>query len=235
MAAPPAGRTALVVGLAGSALAAVGDLLILGRPVSGRDFDRATGLVPEDLTSGDRWRSLWNGVPLAAGRIRLGTLIGIGGVGLLAAGGLGGAARALPSGPLHDLAVASVAVFAVAGASTHHRCAAGVLTRRQLGAGERSEDHDRPRPPEGLLAVSAAATLGSLAVLSLVLTEATRRSGAGWWRAALRTPFPWVAAALATTGRLPAPVGGFLRPASISCGLLLSLVARGCRSPASLG
>lgn len=224
-----------MVGLVGGALAAAGDVLILGRPVSGRDFDRATGLVPAGLADGDRWRSLWNGVPLSAGRIRLGTLIGIGGIGLLAAGGLGGAARAVPPGPLRDLAVASVAVFAVAGASTHQRCAAGVLTRRRRGAREGSEDHDRPVPPDGLLAATAAATLGSLAVLSLVLTEAARRNGPGWWREVLRTPFPWVAAALATNGRLPAPVGGYLRPASISSGLLLSLTARAHARPASPG
>ena len=224
-----------MVGLAGGALAAAGDVLILGRPVSGRDVDRATGLVPAYLAAGDRWRSLWNGVPLSTVRIRLGTLVGIGGIGLLAAGGLGGAARAVPPGPLHDVAVASVAVFAVAGASTHHRCAAGVLARRRLGAGEGSEDHDRAGLPDGLLAISAAATLGSLAVLSLVLTEAARRTGPGWWWEALRTPFPWVAAALATFGRLPAPVGGWLRPASISSGLLLSLAARAYPQPAPAG
>ena len=222
------GRTA--GGLAGALLAAVGDVAILARPVSGRDFDRANGLVPPPLAD-ERWRSLWNGVELSGSRIRVGTATGLVGIGLLSGCALAGAARGLPAGPQRVVGTVSVAVFAVAGGLTHYCCGAGVLARQAIRAGEwegeaRSPDvapdlaPDRPR---GLLTASAVATLAALAVLSLDLTLAAHRRGHDWRRQAGVTPFPWVLASLATTGRLPAPVGGFLRPASISCGLLVAL------------
>ena len=89
----------MLAGLAGSALAAVGDVLILGRPSSGGDFDRATGVVPGHLEREQRWRSLWNGAIHSRARIRAGTVVGVVGIGLLTGTGLRGTAQALGPGP----------------------------------------------------------------------------------------------------------------------------------------
>jgi hypothetical protein len=72
-----------------------------------------------------------------------------------------------------------------------------------------------------LLTISAAASLSALAIFSASLTvEALgrRNSAPAWWSAV--TPLPCVMATLLTFGVLPAPVGGYARPASISIGLM---------------
>ena len=117
-------------------------------------------------------------------------------------------------------ATASASAFAVSGVLTHQCCAGVVLAHRRAR-------HDVPGPgraPRGgtrLLALSTAASLGSLAVHSASLTVSAlrRRQPGPAWRSAV-TPFPSVLAALLTFGALPAPVGGYARPASISIGLM---------------
>ena len=72
-----------------------------------------------------------------------------------------------------------------------------------------------------LFAVSAVGTLSSLAALSAVRTADALLPHAGApTSSSVLTPFPCVLAALLTFGRLPAPIGGYARPASISLGLL---------------
>jgi hypothetical protein len=86
-----------------------------------------------------------------------------------------------------------------------------------------SDDEARraPRSATPLLAISTAATLGALAAYSASLTVAAlrRRDSAGAWQAVV-TPLPSVMATLLSFGALPAPVGGYARPASISIGLM---------------
>jgi hypothetical protein len=75
------------------------------------------------------------------------------------------------------------------------------------------------------LGVSATATLSALAVFSADMNVrglCSPAAGPAW--AAFVTPFPFVLFTLLTFGALPAPLGGYLRPASISTGLLLYLV-----------
>ena len=111
-------------------LAAVGDVLILGRPCLGADFDRAVGLVPSDIEVEDRWRSLWNGAILPSSRIRAGTLTGMVGIGVLEWFGLRGAAQAIDPGVERTVATGSAAAFALAGI-IHWSCGAVVLAYRQ--------------------------------------------------------------------------------------------------------
>jgi hypothetical protein len=222
---PGSGRRGLaLVGLAGALLTAMGDVLILGRPCSGRDFDDAAGMVPAHIDADPRWRSMWNGAGFPPRRIRVGTLAGHVGIGLLQWLAMRGISRTIQAGPERRIATASATAFAVSGVLTH-QCCATVITAYQRatedplepGTGQRRS----PRSVTRLLAASAAAALGSLAAFSGSLTVAALRGprSAPAWRSAV-TPFPCVMATLLSFGVLPAPVGGYARPASISTGLI---------------
>lgn len=221
----PAGeRDLALLGLTGALLSAVGDVLILGRSCSGREFDRATGMVPPHVDADDRWRSLWNGAQLPVRRLHAGALVGDVGIGLLQGLALRGLSRTLPAGPERRVAAAAASTFAVSGVLTHQCCAGVVLAHRRTrheAPGSRAGSGRAPRGGTRLLAVSTAASLGSLAAFSASLTVSAlrRRQPGPAWRSAV-TPFPPVLAALLTFGALPAPVGGYARPASISIGLI---------------
>jgi hypothetical protein len=221
----PTGRRRLaLVGLTGALLSGIGDVLILGRSCSGRDFDQAVGLVPAHIDADPRWRSMWNGAPLPTRRIHAGTLAGYVGIGLVQWLALRGIGRTIPAGRERKIATASATAFAVSGVITHQGCATVILAyKRAMEEALESMDGDSrsPRSATRLLAVGAAATLGALAVFSSSLTVAAlrhRNSAPSWWSAV--TPLPCVLATLSTFGRLPAPVGGYARPASISVGLM---------------
>jgi hypothetical protein len=221
----PAGRRGLaLVGLTGAILSGIGDMLILGRASSGRDFDRAVGMVPPHIDADDRWRSLWNGAALPARRIQVGALTGHVGIGLLQWLALRGISQTFPAGRERRTAAASALAFAVSGVATHQCCATVILAyKRAAGEAVESNEVARPSPRSGtrLLGVSAAASLGALATFSasLAVSALRHRSSAPSWRSAA-TPFPCVMATLLTFGALPAPIGGYARPASISIGLM---------------
>ena len=221
----PTGRRGLaLVGVTGALLTAIGDVLILGRPCSGREFDQAAGMVPPHIDADNRWRSLWNGAALSTRRIHAGTLTGHVGIGLLQWLAMRGISRTVRAGRERRIAGASATAFAVSGVVTHQCCAAVILAyKRAAEDGLESDNGARQSPRSGtrLLAISAAASLGALAAFSASLTVAAlrHRSSATAWRSAV-TPFPFVMATLSTFGILPAPVGGYARPASISLGLL---------------
>jgi hypothetical protein len=215
-------RDLALLGLTGALLSAVGDVLLLGRPCSGREFDRAAGLVPPHADVDDPWRSLWNGAGLPVRRLRLGALVGDVGIGLLQGLALTGIGRSLPAGPGRTTTAAAAGAFAVSGVVTHQCCARVVLAHRRARPGTPgSPAGPAPAPGTRLLAVSAATSLGSLAVFSagLAVSALRRPRPRPAWRSAV-TPFPPVLAALLTFGALPAPVGGYARPASISTGLV---------------
>lgn len=214
-----------MVGLGGALLTAIGDMLILGRPCSGSDFDQAAGQVPSHIDADPTWRSMWNGADLSPRRVYAGTVVGVAGIVPLQWWSMRAIARSIRSGALRNLAVASATAFAVAGASTHVCCGAVILAYRQAsreGVGTRPS----PRSVIGLLAVSAAASLGALALYSGSLAVAALRGQStaptSW---SVITPFPCVLSTLLTFGALPAPIGGYLRPASISTGLAVSFAA----------
>ena len=72
--------------------------------------------------------------------------------------------------------------------------------------------------------MSAVTSLSALTVLSVNLTAASLRGRSQTpIRRSAVTPLTCVAATLATFGALPAPLGGYARPASISIGLALYL------------
>lgn len=221
----PAGRRGLaLVGLTGAVLSAIGDVLILGRSCSGRDFDLATGMVPPHIDADNRWRSLWNGAGLPVRRIQVGALTGFVGIGLLQWLALRGISRSIRPGRERRIAAASATAFAVSGVLTHQCCATVILAYQRATRDAPEPDSDvrrSPRSDTGLLAVSAAASLAALASFSASLTAAglRRRTSAPAWQSTV-TPFPCVMATLLTFGALPAPVGGYLRPASISMGLM---------------
>ncbi|HYP46034.1 MAG TPA: DUF6796 family protein [Propionibacteriaceae bacterium] len=233
------GRDALI-GLAGAVLAGVGDVLILGRACSGSDFDRAAGVLQADSEVEDRWRSLWNGAVLPSSRIHIGTIIGNIGVAVVAWFGLWRASQTIEPGPERKLATGAAAAFAISGVATHWSCGSVILAyRRALQAAESTvAPPTSPRSVTRLLEVSAVASLGALAVLSVSLTAASLRgrSTTPIQRSAI-TPLPFVAATLATFGALPAPVGGYARPASISIGLAvyMTLVAISTRGDLTSG
>ncbi|HYI56235.1 MAG TPA: DUF6796 family protein [Microlunatus sp.] len=216
-------RTAALLGLAGAVLSGVGDVLILGRPGSGREFDEATGRIPPHIDVDPRWRSLWNGASFAPGRLHAGTLIGVAGIGALQWAGLHAAARAVPPGRLRRLATVSAAGFAVSGVLTHLGCGAVILAYgRAVDADATDGRQASPRSATTMLAVSALGALGALALFSgAVIGAAARRPDTMPRGRAIVAPFPCVLATLATFGMLPAPIGGYLRPASMSIGLAL--------------
>ena len=222
-------RTAAVLGLAGAVLSGIGDVIILGRPCSGRDFDDATGRIPPKVDADPRWRSLWNGASFTPGRLRVGTVIGVVGIGVLQGIGLTSTARSLPPGGLRRLATAAAVGFAVSGVLTHVGCGAVILAYRRTARGATDVSSGRrpaPRTATTVLAASALGALGALAVFSGAVVGAAARDPdtTPTVRAvrATATPFPWVVATLLTFGALPTPVGGYARPASMSIGLAAS-------------
>jgi hypothetical protein len=225
-------RTAAVLGLAGAVLSGIGDVIMLGRPCSGRDFDDATGRIPPNVDVDPRWRSLWNGASFTPGRRRVGTVIGVVGIGALQGVGLTSTARSLPPGGLRRLATVAAVGFAVSGVLTHLGCGAVILAYRRTAEGVADVSDRRqpaPRSVTTVLAVSAVGALGALAVFSGAVVGAAGRgpNTTPTVRAvrAIATPFPWVVATLLTFGALPAPIGGYARPASMSIGLAASFAA----------
>jgi hypothetical protein len=222
----PTGRRSLaLVGVAGALLSGIGDMLILGRASSGEAFDRAEGMVPAHIEADSTWRSLWNGAALPARRIHVGTLTGNVGIGLLQWLALRGISRTLDGGRARRIASASATAFAVSGVLTHQCFGTVILAyRKAMEEPPGPDDAVRPSPRSltRLLAVSTAGTLGALAAYSAALAVAglRRRDSAPAWPSVV-TPLPCVLATLLTFGRLPAPVGGYARPASISIGLLI--------------
>lgn len=221
----PTGRAYALVGLAGAVLSGIGDVLVLGRSASGRDFDRAAGVVPSHIDPQKRWRSLFNGVPLAPTRIHLGTLVGVVGIGVLQQVGLRGiASTARPGGPRH-LAAGAATGFAVTGTVAHLCCGSVILAYKRAST-TFVEPYDRPRPSPrsatALLAASATGAFTALAIFSGSMTAtALRRQGNAMTSRVVVTPFACVVSTLVTFGVLPAPVGGWARPASMSIGLLV--------------
>ena len=217
-------RGPALVGFAGALLTAIGDVLILGRPCSGRDFDQAAGMVPPHIDADRTWRSLWNGAALPARRIHVGTLTGHVGIGLLQWLAMRGISRTIHAGPERRIASASATAFAVSGVLTHQGCATVIMAYKRASEealGSSNSQRRSPRSGTRLLAASTAASLSSLAAFSASLTVAAlrgRNSAPGGWSAV--TPFPCVLAALLAFGALPAPLGGYARPASISTGLM---------------
>jgi hypothetical protein len=214
-----------MIGLAGAALTAIGDVLILGRNCSGPDFDQAFGVLPSHIVVERRWQSLWNGALLSPRRIRLGTIAGLVGIGVLEWAGMHGITRTIDPGRLRGLAAVSAAAFAVSGVLTHLACGTVVLAYRQAALSEAAPIvglRPSPRSATSLLAVSALASLASLTGFSVGLSAAARRgpSNAASF-SPVCTPLPCVLATLLTFGVLPAPVGGYARPASISIGLMV--------------
>ena len=181
-------------------------------------------MVPPQIDADNKWRSLWNGVGLPTRRIYAGTLAGYVGIGLLQWLAMRGIGRSIPGERERRIAAASATAFAVSGVITHQCCATVILAyKRAMEDARKSKDGARRSPRSGtrLLAASAAASLSALAVFSASLTLAAlrRRNSASVGSSAV-TPFPCVLATLLTFGRLPAPLGGYARPASISLGLM---------------
>lgn len=233
---PASRRAPALVGLAGALLTGIGDALILGRTCSGRDFDRAEGMVPPRVDADDAWRSLWNGAAFSVRRIQAGTLAGHVGIGVLQLLALRGISRTVHSGGERRIAAASATGFAVAGVLTHQCCASVILAYRRAAAVAPRSGHGGPAAPRGLtrlLAASAAASLGALALFSASLTvDGLRRRGSTpAWTLAV-TPLPCVLATLLSFGALPAPVGGYARPASISVGLMTYFALTAVGEPA---
>ena len=223
-----------MVGLVGAVLSGLGDLLILGRPCSGREFDEAVGRIPPNIDVDPRWRSLWNGASFAPSRLQVGTLVGTVGIGVWQCAGLQAAARAIPPGRLRRLATVSAACIAVSGVLTHLGCGM-VISAYRRSAEDAADAADRrqtsPRSATTLLAVSAVGALGALAVFSgAVVGAAVRHPDSVPTAWAVATPFPCVLATLLTFGALPAPIGGYARPASISIGLAVSFIVSAASS-----
>lgn len=216
-------RGIALVGLGGALLSGIGDVLLLGRPSSGRDFDQAAGSIPPHIAVDTRWQSLWNGAAFPPRRIQVGTLTGLAGIGILQLLSLRGIARANCRGPLRRLATASAAAFAVSGVLTHLCCAEVISAYGRASKAEPSNNPlPSPRSVTTLLALSAVGALGGLAVFSgCLIASALRDQPARLSSGAVVTPFPCVLSALLTFGALPAPVGGYARPASMSTGLLV--------------
>ena len=240
-------RTGALIGLAGAVLSGIGDVLILGRPASGSDFDRAAGMIPPHVDADPRWQSMWNGVGFTPRRIRTGTWIGVVGIGSLQWLGLNGIARGLRPGPARRLAEVSATVFAASGVLTHLCCGEVILAYRRaatehpppakvvrydspggvsVDAADQfpkgaADPRPSPRSVTALLGASAVGTLAALATLSgALISEAARGGGPAPTSAVVVTPFPYVLATLLGFGALPGPVAGYVRPASISIGLM---------------
>lgn len=167
---------------------------------------------------------MFNGSIVASNRVQLGTLTGVVGVGVLQQVGMRGIASTFRPGGLRQLAAGSATGFAVTGSLAHLCCGAVILAYKRLVEIE-VDPHDGPRPaPRSatpLLAVSAVGALTALAIFSssLIIAERHHESNASTSRMVL-TPLPCVVSTLLTFGLLPAPLGGWARPASISFGLI---------------
>jgi hypothetical protein len=222
-------RAHALIGLGGALLTVLGDVLILGRPCSGADFDQAVGQVPRHIDADPTWRSLWNGASLASRRIHAGTLVGVVGIVPLQWLSMRGIARSIRPGKLRSLAAASATAFAVAGGATHLCCGAVILAYREASRTDvdpTGGTRPSPRSFTGMLAVSAAGSLTALALYSGSLAVAALRGrSTAPTLSSVITPFPCVMSTLLTFGALPAPLGGYLRPASISTGLTVSFAA----------
>ncbi len=199
-------------------------MLILGRSCSGAHFDQAVGVIPQHIDAEDRWRSLWNGAGFATRRIEVGTIIGLVGIGLLQWPSLHGISRTVGPGLLGRLAAASAAAFALSGVITHLTCGKVILDYKRASLTDvesATGTQPSPRSATRLFGASAIASLGALALFSCSLTVAAlRHRGTASISWSSVTPFPCVMVTLLTFGALPAPVGGYARPASISIGLL---------------
>src|SRR5215213_10937714 len=164
-----------MIGFTGALLSGIGDMLLLGRPCSGRDFDQATGMVPPHIDADNKWRSMWNGAALPAPRIHAGTWIGHVGIGLLQWLAMRGISRTVQVGPARSIAGASATAYAVSGVLTHQCCATVILAyKRAMGEDLESTNGARRSPRSGtrLLGASAAGSLGALAVFSASLAVA---------------------------------------------------------------
>jgi hypothetical protein len=106
------------------------------------------------------------------------------------------------------------------GAITHFSTGKVILAYKQASAtGVEATAGPQRSPSASLLAVSAVGSLSALAVFSIDLAAAAllgRSAAPIVWK--LVSPLPCVAATLLTFGFLPAPIGGYARPASISIG-----------------
>ena len=123
------------------------------------------------------------------------------------------------------MAEGSATAFALSGMLTHLTCGMVILAYRMALAtapAVTGEARPSPRSVTGLLGVGAVGSLGSLAVFSVNQVVAALRGRSDVpIVSSVVTPLPPVLATLATFGSLPAPIGGYARPASISTGLLI--------------
>lgn len=213
-----------LVGLAGAVLSGVGDGLILGRSCSGQDFDRADGVVPSSVDPDHRWRSLFNGAVLGRRRIHLGTLTGVVGIGVLQQLGL----RGSPPPSVLTARAASASrqrqVSQWPELAAHLCCGSVILDYQQaseVGFEAREGRQPSPRSATAVLATSATGALAALALFSGSQTATALGSqSVAPSSGKIVTPLPCVVLTLLTFGFLPAPVGGWARPASISIGLI---------------
>lgn len=216
-------RSYALIGLAGAVLSGIGDVLILGRSCSGQEFDRGTGVVPSHLDPEERWRSLFNGAVLGPQRIQIGTVTGVLGIGVLQLPALRGITWTMRAEAPRLFCARSATAFAVTGALAHLCCGSVILAYRtasQLGAESHDGRRPSPRSATPVLAVSAGGALIALAIFSAGLTwDALGRRGNPPTSSIIVTPLPCVVLTLLTFGALPAPVGGWARPASMSIGL----------------
>ncbi len=218
-------REYALIGLSGAVLSGIGDVLILGRSCSGHDFDHATGVVPAHLVPQRRWRSLFNGATLDRQRIQVGSLVGVVGIGVLQQLGLRGIASTIRPPVPRRLATVAAAGFAVTGAAAHLCCGSVILAYQRASETQVElpphSSRPSPRSATALLAVSATGALTSLAVFSSSQTVASlRRQSNAPTSTMVVTPLLCVVSTLLTFGVLPAPVGGWARPASMSIGLV---------------
>lgn len=221
-------RSYALIGLAGAALSGIGDVLILGRSCSGQDFDRGTGVIPAHIVPQERWRSLFNGAVLGQHRIQIGTVTGVLGIGVLQLLGLRGIASTIRTEAPRLFCARSATGFAVTGALAHLCCGSVILACEavsQMGAESRDGRWPSPRSATPLLAVSASGAFTALAIFGAGLTwDALGRQGNPPTSSMVVTPLPCVILTLLTFGALPAPVGGWARPASMSIGLAVYFV-----------
>jgi hypothetical protein len=218
---PSAGRWLALAGLGGAVLTGIGDVLQLGRPCSGADFDQAAGLIPPNIDVEERWAVLveWRSPPAAphpgrdAHRPRRHRSVGVRDT---------SGHSSDPSGSPSQHGISFRRCPTLSGAIAHFSCRKMILAYKQASA-TRIEPTvgGQPSPPTSLLAVGAVGSLSALAIFSIDQAAAglLGRSAAPIL-STLVTPFPFVAATLLTFGFLPAPIGGYARPASISIGLM---------------
>ncbi|MGL5851334.1 MAG: DUF6796 family protein [Phycicoccus sp.] len=217
-------RSAAWCGVAGAVVTGVGDVLILGRPVSGADFADGVGAAPA-FADARATASFWNGVDVGTDRVWWGALIGVIGIGVLERHGLATLVGSVRPRALRQLGQAAVTLFAVFGVAVHFAFGPLLLGYRQAAAAG-GDTWSRTAAPladaTGLVLLGGGVSLGALAVVSIVLAVGAFRDRVPMPRwAALATPVVLVVAALLVADLLPAPVGGLVYPAWISVGLLL--------------